>query len=63
MCTDGDQLPGTVAGALRMTHAGLDYLNSPAATELHAAAVGDVLTSLGELQAAACSSAAAGELR
>src|SRR5215831_13902759 len=51
MCTDGDQPPGSVAQALRMTHAGLDYLNSPAATELHVAAVGGVLTSLGELQA------------
>src|SRR5262252_8466811 len=51
MCTDGDQPPGSVAQALRMTHAGLDYLNSPAATELRAAAVGGVLTSLGELQA------------
>jgi len=51
MCTDGDQLPGTVAGALRITHAGLDYLNSPAAAELPAAACGPVLTALGELQA------------
>src|SRR6516225_5723421 len=51
MCTDGDQPPGSVAGALRMTHAGLDYLNSPAAAELPAAACGPVLTALGELQA------------
>src|SRR5215471_16789246 len=51
MCTDGDQPTGSVAEALRMAHAGLDYLNSPAAAELHAAGTGDVLTSLGELQA------------
>src|SRR5215472_16455546 len=50
MCTDGS-MPGSVAEALRLAHAGLDYLNSPAAAELHAAACGPVLTSLGELQA------------
>src|SRR5215470_17038493 len=50
MCTDGS-MPGSVAEALRRAHAGLDYLNSPAAAELHAAACGPVLTSLGELQA------------
>src|SRR5215469_5111124 len=51
MCTDGDQVPGSIAGALRMAHAGLDYLNSPAAAELHPAACGPVLAALGELQA------------
>src|SRR5215468_3183347 len=50
MCTDGGQPPGTVAQALRMAHAGLDYLNSPAA-DLPAAAAGPVLTALSELQA------------
>src|SRR5215468_4437335 len=50
MCTDGDQ-PGSIAEALRTAHTGMDYLNSPAAAELHAAAAGGVLTSLGELQA------------
>ena len=50
MCTDGGQRPGSIAEALRMAHAGMDYLNSPAAAELHAAACG-VLSSLGELQA------------
>src|SRR5215468_8120217 len=50
MCTDGGQRPGTVAQALRMADAGLDYLNSPAG-DLPAAACGPVLTSLGELQA------------
>src|SRR5215470_9967698 len=50
MCTDGDQ-PGSIAEALRTAHASLDYLNSPAAAGLHAAACGEVLTSLGELQA------------
>jgi len=51
MCTGDGQVPGTVAGALRMTHAGLDYLNSPAAAELPAAACGPMLSALGELQA------------
>jgi hypothetical protein len=51
VCTTADQLPGSAAGALRMAGAGLDYLNSPAADELQTAAVGEVLTSLGQLQA------------
>ena len=51
MCTGGGQVPGSIAEALRMTGAGLDYLNSPAAAELHAAGCGPVLTALGELQA------------
>src|SRR5262245_39033524 len=59
MCTDGDLPPGTVARALRMAHAGLDYLNSPAAAGVHAAACGPVLTALGELQAKAAAAHAA----
>src|SRR5215472_3349602 len=51
MCTDGKQRPGSIAEALRMAHASLDYLNSPVAAELHAAACGPVLAVLGELQA------------
>ena len=51
MCTDGDQLPGSVADALRVAHAGLDYLNGPDGALLDPAALGGVLTSLGELQA------------
>jgi hypothetical protein len=51
MCTDGDQLPGSAAEALRAVHAGLDYLNGPDAAGLDPAALGGVLTSLGELQA------------
>src|SRR5215468_6786799 len=51
MCTDGGQAPGSIAEALRMTGAGLDYLNSPAAAELAASAAGEVLAVLGELQA------------
>src|SRR5262250_177510 len=51
MCTDGEQRPGSIAEALRMAHAGFDYLNSPAAAELQAAACGPVLAALGELQA------------
>jgi len=55
MCTDGnlahDSAPRSVAAALRMMAAGLDYLNSPADAELAAAGLGDVLISLGELRA------------
>jgi len=51
MCSGDGQRPGSVAEALRIAHVGLDYLNSPAAAELHAAAAGGVLTSLGELRA------------
>src|SRR5215475_10009342 len=51
MCTGDGQLPGSIAEALRMTGAGLDYLNSPAAAELAAAAAGEVLAALGALQA------------
>src|SRR5262252_6679911 len=51
MCTGEDQVPSSIAEALRMTGAGLDYLNSPAAAELPAAAADRVLMSLGELQA------------
>jgi len=46
-----DQLPGSVAGALRAAHASLDYLTGPDAALLDPAALGGVLTSLGELQA------------
>ena len=62
MCTDVGQPPGSFAGALRMAHAGLDYLNSPAASELDAAATGPVLAALGELQAKV-TAAHAGSLR
>ena len=51
MCITDDSAPGSVTEALRLAHASMDYLNSPAATELHAAACGPVLSSLGELQA------------
>src|SRR5215472_1967758 len=51
MCTTDGSVPGSVAEALRMAHASMDYLNSDAAADLHAAAAGDVLTSLGELHA------------
>ena len=51
MCTDGDLVPGSVADALRVAHASLDYLNGPDAALLDPAALGGVLRSLGELQA------------
>ena len=43
MCTADGQGLGSVAEALRMTRAGLDYLNGPGAGELDAAACGSVL--------------------
>src|SRR5215831_20248402 len=51
MCTGGDQMPGSVAEALRMAHASMDYLNSPAAEDVPAAACGQALIALGEIQA------------
>ncbi|HEX4397307.1 MAG TPA: hypothetical protein VH136_06710, partial [Trebonia sp.] len=41
----------SVADALRMMNAGLDYLNGPEATDLDPAACGTVLRSLAEVQA------------
>jgi hypothetical protein len=52
MCAP-DGAPGSVAEALRMAGASMDYLNSPAATDLPAAACGQALTALGEIQAKA----------
>ena len=51
MCAGDGRVPGSVAEALRMGGASLDYLNGLGAGELDAAAIGEVLTSLGELQA------------
>ena len=51
MCTADGQGLGSVAEALRMTRAGLDYLNGPGAGELDAASYGLVLRSLGEIEA------------
>ena len=50
MCAP-DGAPGSVAEALRMADASMDYLNSPAAADLSAAACGEALRSLGEIQA------------
>jgi Domain of unknown function (DUF222) len=50
VCAPADQLPGSPAQALRMAGASLDYLNSVGAGELQTAAMGEVLTSLSELQ-------------
>ena len=49
--TSAYPVPGNVAEALRVVGAGLDYLNSPGATDLPALASGQALTALGELQA------------
>ena len=51
MCTADGRAFGSVAEALRMTRAGLDYLNGPGAGELDAASCGSVLRSLGEIEA------------
>jgi hypothetical protein len=51
MCTTDGSLPGSVAEALRLAGAGLDYLNSPAAADLPAVACGQALTALGVIQA------------
>jgi Domain of unknown function (DUF222) len=51
MCTADGPVPGSVAEALRMTRAGLDYLNGRAATELDGTSYGPVLQSLGEIGA------------
>jgi hypothetical protein len=48
--TDGS-VPGSVAEALRVVGAGLDYLNSPAAADLPASACGEALITLGVLRA------------
>ncbi|HEY7260583.1 MAG TPA: hypothetical protein VH589_03755 [Trebonia sp.] len=50
MCTAEGQTFGSVAEALRMANATMDYLNSPAA-DLDAAACGQVLRVLGEVRA------------
>jgi hypothetical protein len=50
MCTADGQMFGSVAEALRMTRAGLGYLNGRAGTGLDAASCGEVLTSPGEIQ-------------
>ncbi len=52
MCGDAQGASaGSIAEALRMMHAGLDYLNGPAGAWVEAAALGDVLVSLGESRA------------
>src|SRR5580693_7315731 len=51
MCTADSRVFGSVAEALRMANATMDYLNSPEAADLDPAACGLVLRSLGEVQA------------
>ena len=51
MCTADGRMFGSVAEALRMTRAGLDYLNGPEGAGLDAAACGTVLRSLCEIEA------------
>ena len=51
MCTADGQGLGSVAEALRMANATMDYLNGPAGNELDAASYGSVLRSLGEIEA------------
>jgi hypothetical protein len=51
MCAGNDGMPGSVAEALRMASASMDYLNGPGAVELEAVSCGPVLRSLGEIEA------------
>ena len=51
MCTADGRVFGSVAEALRLANATMDYLNGPEAADLDAAACGTVLRSLGEMQA------------
>ncbi|HEX8007678.1 MAG TPA: hypothetical protein VF482_14770, partial [Trebonia sp.] len=46
MCTGGNQTPGSVAEALAMIDACLDYLNGPAGEQVDTAALGGVLQAL-----------------
>ena len=49
MCTEGFQPPQTVAEALRMMDAALDFLNGPGLAGLEAAGLGGVLEALAGL--------------
>ncbi len=51
MCTADGRMFGSVAEALRMANATMDYLNGPDGADLDAAACGSVLRSLGEIEA------------
>ena len=51
MCTADGRVFGSVAEALRMANATMDYLNGPDGADLDAAACGAVLRSLGEIEA------------
>src|SRR5580698_6406489 len=51
MCTADSRVFGSVAEALRMANATMDYLNGPEAADLDPAACGLVLRSLAEVQA------------
>jgi Domain of unknown function (DUF222) len=59
MCTGNSQVPGSVADALQMACASLDYLNSPAAAGLDGTASGPVLVALGALRSKATAAHAA----
>jgi hypothetical protein len=51
MCTADGRVFGSVAEALRMANATMDYLNGPEAADLDAAACGPVLRSLAAVRA------------
>ncbi|MGH3289891.1 MAG: DUF222 domain-containing protein, partial [Streptosporangiaceae bacterium] len=51
MCTADGRVFGSVAEALRMADATMDYLNGPDGADLDAASCGAVLRSLGEIEA------------
>ena len=50
MCTADGYAPASVAEALRMANAAMDYLNGPGAEDLDGASCGPVLRSLGKIQ-------------
>ena len=51
MCTTDEQGPASVAEALRVAQAAMDYLNDPGAAALEAAALGGVLEAMGAISA------------
>jgi hypothetical protein len=51
MCTAGGRVFGSVAEALRVANATMDYLNGPDGADLDPAACGTVLRSLAAVQA------------
>ena len=51
MCTGGDQVPASVAEALRMAEAAMDFLNGDGGDALDGASAGSVLETMGGISA------------